>query len=240
MISLTRIEGSYCLYRFTPGTRLPRSVEASPFYSLTASAHELSLVAPDGMDLACQRSDPGWALFRVNGPLDSSLVGVLAGLTGALAEVQVPVFAISTFDTDYLLVKNERAREARAALQRHGFRFHRSDPKPSDRPLTVKDLLRKQVPVVRALLQERIGSAVSATLKSDEAWAATFGSLYEFLPVAVRLMLTREAFVSFFVRNRKLVLPPVLRPSDGQTPGRPRTEQRTKPARAKTTRGRSG
>ena len=69
-----------------------------------------------------ERSD-GWRGMRVEGTLDFSLVGVLAGLTAALAERGIPVFAVSTYDTDYLLVKADQLENAAAALTAAGYAF---------------------------------------------------------------------------------------------------------------------
>ena len=64
--------------------------------------------------------EDGWRAFRVAGSMAFTLVGVLARLTGALAAESVPVFAVSTFDTDYVLVKADRLSEALGALQKDG------------------------------------------------------------------------------------------------------------------------
>jgi len=60
----------------------------------------------------------------VVGPLDFSLTGILASLTASLAEVGISVFAISTFDTDYLLVKADNLKRAVLKLQEAGHRFY--------------------------------------------------------------------------------------------------------------------
>ena len=67
------------------------------------------------------KSEAGWRMFRVEGVLDFSLVGILSRLTGVLANAGVPVFAISTFNTDYILVKDERLSAAQEALVRAGY-----------------------------------------------------------------------------------------------------------------------
>ena len=67
---------------------------------------ELSLVCPTvDVPADCVNRSDGWRAFRVRGPLDFSLVGILARLSGLLAGANIPLFAISTFDTDYLLVR---------------------------------------------------------------------------------------------------------------------------------------
>jgi hypothetical protein len=82
---------------------------------------EVSVACPtEAVPRTCVRRDDGWALLRVRGQLDFALVGVLAQLTAILADAAVPVFAVSTYNTDYLLVKAtnlERAARALAAAE---------------------------------------------------------------------------------------------------------------------------
>lgn len=66
-----------------------------------------------------QRED-GWRIFRVEGILDFSLTGILAKISALLSEEKIPIFAISTFNTDYILVKQEREMDALGKLQRVG------------------------------------------------------------------------------------------------------------------------
>jgi hypothetical protein len=66
------------------------------------------------------QTEPGWRVIKVIGPLDFALVGILAELAGLLAEAGISIFALSTFDTDYILVKEARLAAAQAALTRAG------------------------------------------------------------------------------------------------------------------------
>jgi len=67
-----------------------------------------------------ERAD-GWRAFRIAGSLDFSLVGILADISGILAEREVSIFALSTFDTDYILVKEQNLQRAVNALRREGY-----------------------------------------------------------------------------------------------------------------------
>ena len=64
--------------------------------------------------------EAGWAAFKLDGPFPFSMTGVLASFLQPLAEAQIPIFAISTFDTDYVLVKEENLARASAALRAAG------------------------------------------------------------------------------------------------------------------------
>lgn len=83
---------------------------------------ELSLVCPTDRvpDSTLARED-GWRALRVAGALDFSLVGVLAGIAGVLARNGIPIFALSTYDTDYILTKEEQFGRALAALRQAGY-----------------------------------------------------------------------------------------------------------------------
>ncbi|HJV22480.1 MAG TPA: ACT domain-containing protein [Holophagaceae bacterium] len=92
----------------------------SPFASLTRTGEELSLVVPLDRVPTEVRSEGPWRALQVEGPLDFALVGILADLSGVLAQASISCFALSTFDTDYLLVKADRFPAAREALEAAG------------------------------------------------------------------------------------------------------------------------
>lgn len=83
---------------------------------------EISLVTKtkDAPVSATERED-GWRGFYIDGVLDFSLVGILAGITGVLAEAKIGIFAVSTYNTDYILVKEESLVKALRALKEAGY-----------------------------------------------------------------------------------------------------------------------
>lgn len=95
---------------------------ASGFYFLAKTPDEISLVcfAEDipGNAITAER---GWKAFRVEGPLDFMLVGILSKLAGLLAERGISIFAVSTYDTDYILIKADKQDEARDILRENGY-----------------------------------------------------------------------------------------------------------------------
>lgn len=93
-----------------------------PFSFLARTDEEISLVCPvkDAPKETLARED-GWRSFRIQGVLDFSLVGILAGIAGILAERKIPIFALSTYNTDYVLVKEENLPAAREALWTAGY-----------------------------------------------------------------------------------------------------------------------
>src|SRR4051794_9563168 len=104
-LELIGVAGSFAVCKLPAAAALPPWATAGDFFSVTRTAGELSVVCrreavPEGV--ACER---GWRCLRVAGSMPFTLVGVLAALTTPLARAGVGVFAFSTFDTDYLLVK---------------------------------------------------------------------------------------------------------------------------------------
>jgi hypothetical protein len=103
--TLVLLDGTFAVCRLASDAPVPAWAAGGPFVSITRTADELSLVCrqeavPEGV--RCER---GWRCLRVAGTLDFSLVGVLASLLDPLAEAGVAVFTVSTFETDYLMVK---------------------------------------------------------------------------------------------------------------------------------------
>ena len=108
--------------RFSPDATPPAWVfhNSVQFYSITRTPNELSIVcAEDDLPPSVETNvERGWAAFELEGPIPFTTTGVISGLTAPLAAAGVPVFVISTFDTDYLLVKAvhvERAEHVWAA-----------------------------------------------------------------------------------------------------------------------------
>ncbi len=92
------------------------------FYFIDKTDEELSLVC--NTDLVPKNAiecDNGWRAFRIEGVLDFSLVGILSRISTLLAENNIGIFAVSTYNTDYILVKKENFDEAINVLERNGY-----------------------------------------------------------------------------------------------------------------------
>jgi uncharacterized protein len=206
------LNGTYCIHRLKRGTALPAALFASPFYNVTQSEDELSVVAPIAIKLDAQKTDGGWAVMKVAGTLDFSETGILAGISTTLAQAGISLFAISTFDTDYILVKEPQLRAAKEALNAAGHRFARItlailEERTSPTVNAYAALLEKQIPLIRSLLNERVGPEAQATQRSPEAWAEVIAGVYEFLPNPIRLVVNRDVFVTYCLRKLDKIIP---------------------------------
>lgn len=92
---------------------------------LARTDEEISLVCrAESVPADCSRFEAGWRMFRVEGELDFGLTGILANLSGTLAREKIPLFAVSTFNTDYILVQSRDFDRAAAALCAAGHAFN--------------------------------------------------------------------------------------------------------------------
>ncbi|KAI8807272.1 ACT domain-containing protein [Cladochytrium replicatum] len=106
-----------------PNALFPLIINNVTFFSLTRTQDEFSLVLPADVELPTDplgvppKSEAGWRAFRVQGQVDFSEVGVMAAITIPLAEAGLSIFVVSTFDTDYVLVKEDQLSDAIKALE---------------------------------------------------------------------------------------------------------------------------
>lgn len=115
----------YTVVRLPAGSGIPAGLAAaSGVVSVTSTPQEVSIVCPSEVAPEAERSEPGWRLLTVSGPLEFTLTGIIANLAGALAAAGVALFALSTFDTDHLLVKAGDLARATAALREAGHEVH--------------------------------------------------------------------------------------------------------------------
>jgi uncharacterized protein len=112
--------------RLPPEAAVPRWADQvfRPLVSITRTAEELSVVVPQTVVPDDVQAEPDWRALSVRGPLPFHLTGVLASLAAPLAEAGVPIFALSTHDTDWLLVGHDHVGDACAALEDAGHRIH--------------------------------------------------------------------------------------------------------------------
>ncbi len=117
---LSRLPERLAVCRLSKDEKVPGwALGESRFVSITRTAEELSIVCDESVVPFGIMASTGWRAFKVEGPLDFSMVGVISTLTAPLAAAGISVFAVSTYDTDYLLVKSEKFDEAGGILSRY-------------------------------------------------------------------------------------------------------------------------
>ena len=119
-LKMKLLERGYGVCRLSIEDEIPKWAFQSDVYSITKTHDELSIVCkeeyiPEGIE--CEKE---WRVLKVQGPLDFSLIGILSTISGVLAQHKISIFAISTYDTDYILVKDDKINEAIEALKAIG------------------------------------------------------------------------------------------------------------------------
>jgi hypothetical protein len=125
-LELTLLDERFAISRLAANAPIPEWATQGPFSSVTRTGDQLSVVTEVSRVPVGVQSQAGWRVLKVHGPFVLSEIGVLAALTLPLAEARISLFAVSTFDTDYLLVASETLSAAVAALERAGHTIHRS------------------------------------------------------------------------------------------------------------------
>jgi hypothetical protein len=119
-LTLSVLPEEMAVCRLAVNADIPQWALGSPFCSITRTADELSVVVCEGVVPDGVQTERGWRALEVAGPLHFSMTGVLASLAAPLAEAGISIFALSTFKTDYVLVKKENLERAIETLRRSG------------------------------------------------------------------------------------------------------------------------
>jgi len=117
---LSLLPERFCICRLPAQAALPGFPEGAAFHSVTRTGEELSIVCVEKAVPPEARVERGFSCLKLEGPFDLGTVGVLARLSGPLAQAGVSIFVVSTFDTDYLLVRETQAATALRILEAEG------------------------------------------------------------------------------------------------------------------------
>lgn len=115
------LKEKYGVCRLDVTELIPEWAQNRGFFSITRTSDELSVVcAQDNIpnDIKCEKD---WRVLKIEGPLDFALIGILASISTVLAQKGISIFAISTYDTDYILVKNKDIDNAIESLIKEGY-----------------------------------------------------------------------------------------------------------------------
>jgi hypothetical protein len=122
-MNLKLLEKEFAVCRLSPEAIIPNWALPSSFLSISRTSAELSIVCEENLVPLDVKTEAGWKVLRVEGTLDFSLTGILASILNPLAQAKISIFAVSTFDTDYVLVKIDNLEEACLALRSNGIKI---------------------------------------------------------------------------------------------------------------------
>jgi len=120
-LTLKLLSECFTVHRFPTNNEIPSQVFSAPIYFIAKTFDEVSIVLPDNIAINSDKSEPNWQALQVVGPLDFSLTGILSDIAAILANEKISIFAISTFDTDYILVKKDTVDNAVNVLKANDY-----------------------------------------------------------------------------------------------------------------------
>ncbi|WP_261663738.1 ACT domain-containing protein [Deinococcus sp. Marseille-Q6407] len=124
-LTLTLLGGDYAVCRLDPAAPLPTWATQGAFWTVSRTAEELSVLCAAEQVPAGVRAQAGWAALKLEGPFAFELTGILASVLEPLRDAGIGIFAVSTFDTDYVLVAGQQLAAAITALEAAGHQVQR-------------------------------------------------------------------------------------------------------------------
>ncbi len=125
-LSLKVMKSTFNIYRFNPGFNIDSILKSTEeLYFLSKTSDELSLIISHDIAISGEKMETGFKLIKVMDELNFSMSGVLSSILNPLADAEIPVLTVSTFDTDYFLIKEMHLNQADAALSSAGFSIYK-------------------------------------------------------------------------------------------------------------------
>ncbi len=119
-LTLTVLDMAFTIHRLAPDADIPPGVGGSRFYWVGKTDEALSIVCDAVFDLPGGKKSPNWSCFKVAGPIEFTETGILSEISAILAAAGISIFALSTFDTDYILVPAAQREHAVRSLRKKG------------------------------------------------------------------------------------------------------------------------
>lgn len=121
--TLKVLSETFAIHSLEGDSDIPVKVLKCKLFFIAKTLDELSIVVPQSLSIPAVETDFDWRVLEVLGPLNLSLVGIMSQISGVLANANVSIFIVSTFETDFVLVKNDQLDKAKLALTKAGYRF---------------------------------------------------------------------------------------------------------------------
>lgn len=120
-LTLKLLDNIFSIHSLAPDSKIPENVFNASTYFIAKTNDEVSIVVPSDVSINSEDVESDWQAFEVVGPLDFTLTGILSSISTVLANKKISIFAISTFDTDYILVKSNTLNQAIETLRNNDF-----------------------------------------------------------------------------------------------------------------------
>lgn len=121
--TLQVLPNTFAIHSLDADADIPAKVLQCDVFFIGKTLDELSIIAPQNLSIGALDTDFDWRVLEVLGPVNLSLVGIMAEISNVLAKAKVSILVLSTFETDFFLVKNEQLANALTALKKSGYRI---------------------------------------------------------------------------------------------------------------------
>jgi len=123
-LDLVILKKKFAICQLSPKDSIPDLSKLGDFWSITKTEEEISIIIPENLipNGNC-KTEKGWRAIKIIGPLYFSLTGIIASLSTVLAKAGISIFAVSTYNTDYLLVKEKNLEQSKEVLEKNGHKI---------------------------------------------------------------------------------------------------------------------
>lgn len=122
-MELKVLKDKYKVVKLKPNEIIPKEIFEEEIYSITKTEEELSVVVRSNLNISNGIIEDNWSMIKIVGTLDFALIGILSRISNILASAEISIFALSTYNTDYILLKSDKLEKAIEVLKQNGYIF---------------------------------------------------------------------------------------------------------------------
>ena len=122
-MELKILDNKLKVVKLEPNEIVPEIVYKQEFYSITKTDEELSIVVDEDVNISSDIVENNWKAIKIVGTLDFALIGILSRISTILAQAKISIYALSTYNTDYILVKDDKLEKAIKVLEKNEYKF---------------------------------------------------------------------------------------------------------------------
>lgn len=122
-MELKILDNKLKVVKLKPNEIVPEIVYKQEFYSITKTDEELSIVVNEDVNILSNVVEDNWKAIKIVGTLDFALIGILSKISTILAQAEISIYALSTYNTDYILVKDDKLEKAIKVLEKNEYKF---------------------------------------------------------------------------------------------------------------------
>lgn len=122
-MKLKILDNKLKVIKLKPNETVPEIVYKQEFYSITKTDEELSIVVNEDVNILSNVVEYNWKAIKIVGTLDFALIGILSKISTILAQADISIYALSTYNTDYILVKADKLEKAIKVLEQNEYKF---------------------------------------------------------------------------------------------------------------------